>query len=515
MFTEKDLTQLNEKGIRIPQVEKQIEKFENGFNYIKLSAASRIPDGILKFEEEQIHDLVSYYNDHAGKYKVVKFVPASGAASRMFKLLFSCVEGLENGSLTVSDIDGEMQFNGLGYFFSNLDKFAFYGDLKKAADEKGESLTNLLHDKKYSVILHLLLDDTGLGYGKLPKALLRFHNYEHGARYAIEEHLVEGVKYAQDEESNVYLHFTVSPEHIMLVSEIIESLLPKYEERFQVRYDIEYSIQKPETDTLAVDMENAPFRTDDGELLFRPAGHGALIQNMNDLNFDIAFVKNIDNIVPDHLREPTYQYKKVIGGLLLKRVNEIKAFLQKLEVNDYNEEWLDTIVIPFLQNELMIHIPSHSTSWDANKKAEYVVNKLNRPVRVCGMVKNLGEPGGGPFLVDSFGDLSLQIVEKAQVDLEDPMQEEILHNATHFNPVDLVCSLKDYQGNAFDLNSYVDEETSFISEKSLYGRKLKALELPGLWNGAMADWITIFVEVPIETFNPVKVVNDLLREQHQ
>jgi hypothetical protein len=292
-------------------------------------------------------------------------------------------------------------------------------------------------------------------------------------------------------------------------------LVPDYEQKHEVKFVIDYSIQKPETDTLAVDMDNKPFREEDGEILFRPGGHGALIQNMNDLQYDIAFVKNIDNIVPDHLRDTTYQYKKVIGGHLIRLVEEVNKSLEILSSGDYDEFWVDQVLTPFIQNKLMIHLPDQFEGFAIQKKAEFIANKLNRPIRICGMVKNEGEPGGGPFMVNSYGELSLQIVEKSQINEDDVKQIEILGNATHFNPVDLVCSLKDYQGNAFDLLNYVDDETAFISEKSKNGKKLKALELPGLWNGAMADWITVFVEIPIITFNPVKVVNDLLRDTHQ
>jgi hypothetical protein len=515
MFTEKDLAQFEKKGISLAQVEEQIEKFKKGFKYAELASAARLSDGIVRFEDTEVNELIEYYNEKSGAYKIVKFVPASGAASRMFKNLFAFKDDLQSDDFDLEKCFEDQSFNSPYYFIQNIQKFAFYQDLSSVLSEQGMQIEDLLAEKNYLTVISALLDESGLNYGKLPKALLRFHSYTDGARYAIEEHLVEGVNYAADKDANVYLHFTVSPEHINLFESTLSSLVPDYEQKHEVKFVIDYSIQKPETDTLAVDMDNKPFREEDGEILFRPGGHGALIQNMNDLQYDIAFVKNIDNIVPDHLRDTTYQYKKVIGGHLIKLVEEVNKSLEILSSGEYDDFWVDQVLTPFIQNKLMIHLPDQFGDFAIQKKAEFIANKLNRPIRICGMVKNEGEPGGGPFMVNSYGELSLQIVEKSQINEDDVKQTEILSNATHFNPVDLVCSLKDYQGNAFDLLNYVDDETAFISEKSKNGKKLKALELPGLWNGAMADWITVFVEIPIITFNPVKVVNDLLRDTHQ
>ena len=450
MFTEKDLEQFDKKGISLSQVEQQIAKFKSGFVYSQLDAAAKIPDGMKKFDDVAVNELVDYYNQKSVAFQVVKFVPASGAASRMFKGLFAFRDAVAEDLSKAEELLEDKGFNSPAYFFEHIEDFAFYNDLNALAKQNGAGIEERLKNHDYVGILNLLLDKDGMNYGKLPKALLKFHSYESGSRYAIEEHLVEGVHYACDENGKVYLHFTVSEDHKVLFEHTLSELQPVYEEKFNVRFEIAYSIQKPETDTLAVNTENEPFRTDDGSILFRPGGHGALIQNLNELEYDIAFVKNIDNIVPDHLRAETYTYKKVIGALLLQAKAEIEQILNKLEANEFNAQWLNVHVRDFMKDDLQIRVPEEYTEWDMGQQAEYVVNKLNRPIRVCGMVKNEGEPGGGPYWVNANGDTSLQIVEKSQIDTSDPKQNEILNGATHFNPVDLVCSLKDYKGEYFD-----------------------------------------------------------------
>jgi len=349
----------------------------------------------------------------------------------------------------------------------------------------------------------------------LPKALLHFHLYPDGPRRAFEEHLVEAAHYAADKKGVARVHFTVSPEHQQEFEEAVESARTKYENHFGIHFNISFSQQKSSTDTMAVDMDNEPFRNEDGSLLFRPGGHGALIENLNDLKGEIIFVKNIDNIVPDRLRDTTYLYKKVIGGLLFRLQEKAFYYLDKLEEGNLSDEELDEIKT-FAREQLNIFIPVAYEGYEKIEKIDFLFNKINRPMRVAGMVKNEGEPGGGPFwVVNEQDEWSLQIVESSQMNLKDAEQQKIVSGATHFNPVDLVCGVRDYQGNPFDLREFVDPQTGFISVKSKDGRELKALELPGLWNGAMADWITLFVEAPLVTFNPVKTINDLLRPQHQ
>ena len=330
----------------------------------------------------------------------------------------------------------------------------------------------------------------------------------------MEEHLVEGPLYAGGKNGQVNVHFTVSPEHRPLFEALVAKVAPKYEDKFGVKYSINFSEQKASTDTVAANPDNTPFRGKDGKILFRPGGHGALIENLNDLDADIIFIKNIDNVVPDRLKAETVEYKKLIAGVLVSKQKKAFEYLEILDSGKYTHTQLEEI-IRFLRDELSCRNPELKDLEDA-ELAIYLKKKLNRPMRVCGMVKNVGEPGGGPFLAyNQDGTISLQILESSQIDTNNSDYLKMFQNGTHFNPVDLVCAVKDYKGNKFDLTKYVDPQTGFISSKSKDGKELKALELPGLWNGAMSDWNTIFVEVPLGTFNPVKTVNDLLREQHQ
>jgi hypothetical protein len=410
--------------------------------------------------------------------------------------------------------EADQSFDSVYNFISNIRKFAFIEDLENALQEDDLLLEELLDTKQYGVIVKYLLTETGLNYSNLPKGLLKFHQYDDISRMPVGEHLVEGAHYARRNNGDVFVHFTVSPEHKTKFLLAIDAVLPWYEDIFKVKYHLSFSEQKPSTDTLAVDMDNEPFREKDGSLLFRPGGHGALIENLNDLEGEVIFVKNIDNVVPDRLKEPTYLYKKVIGGLLLKLQKQTFESLELLEDGNLSDDELHGIA-EFAVKELMVPLGSDFDKLDKSGKIDALFTKLNRPIRVCGMVKNEGEPGGGPFwLKNSDGDVSLQVVESSQIDLKNPDQIRIVQEATHFNPVDLVCGVKDFNGNKFDLRAFVDASTGFISTKSKDGKTLKAQELPGLWNGAMADWITIFVEAPVITFNPVKTVNDLLREQH-
>jgi hypothetical protein len=514
MLTIQDKNQVNEKGISEKLIEKQIENFKTGFPFARLVAPATKGHGVQVFAESEINALAAFYQKEANKYNLLKFVPASGAASRMFKHLFEFMESYQGTASDIEKLDADQSFNSVWYFIYHIQKFAFYADLKMALQKDGYDLEKLLAEKKYALIIEYLLTDKGLGYANLPKGLLKFHQYDDFARMALGEHLVEGAHYARKTNGEVHIHFTVSPEHRQKFDEAIADVKPLYEEKFDVKYFITFSEQKPATDTLAVDMQNEPFRESDGKLLFRPGGHGALIENLNELNGDIIFVKNIDNIVPDRLREPTYLYKKVIGGLLIKLRQQTEAYLQKLSSHDIDGDALAEIV-DFARKELMLQLTDGFDALEKEQKIQTLFDLLNRPIRICGMVKNEGEPGGGPFWVkNTKGEVSLQIVEASQIDMKEESQSKIVSEATHFNPVDLVCSVRDYTGKPFDLKKYVDPLTGFISIKSKDGKNLKAQELPGLWNGAMADWITVFVETPIITFNPVKTVNDLLREQH-
>ncbi|WP_025765249.1 DUF4301 family protein [Dyadobacter tibetensis] len=498
MFQENDIIQIKERGSELETVSQQIDYFVNGFPFITLSKAATIGDGLIRLTPQQIDGLIDAYDQLAsdGVITLMKFVPASGAATRMFKALF----GFLDGGKTDASVDS---------FFENIEKFAFYEDLKTALESDGLDIATATKTQ----IASYFLTDKGLGYGELPKGLLKFHNYNTRSRTPLEEHLVEGAKYA-NAGGNVQIHFTVSPEHQDKFEKLVVEALPSYQTTYGVKYFVSFSEQKSATDTIAVNPDNSPFREKDGNLLFRPAGHGALLDNLAQLDADIIFIKNIDNVVPDHLKEETIRYKKALAGIVLEYQKKIWSYMDKLQ-NNFNEELLEELD-SFFKDELSVSAPENFASMTSEEKKAYFLAKLDRPLRACGMVKNEGEPGGGPFWAkNADGSSSLQIVESAQVNVDDEEQNEIFKNATHFNPVDLVCAIKNRQGVTYELKKFRDPLTGFITAKSKNGRELKAQELPGLWNGAMADWNTIFVEVPLITFNPVKTVNDLLREQHQ
>ena len=505
MFTPEDLDLFAEKGIDVHTVEEQLASFKSGFPFLRILSSASVGNGILSLGEQQTQYYLDLWEGYLkDNHKVVKFVPASGAASRMFKDLFAFL----SADYSEPQTDFEKKF------FDHIHSFAFYNDLNAACmDNTGKNIDALMAGKDYKPIVANLLEAAGLNYGALPKGLLKFHRYADGVRTPLEEHLVEGALYAAGRTGKVNVHFTVSTEHRELFTKLVEEKVAVYAKKYGVEYDVSFSEQKPSTDTVAADMENKPFR-DKGKLLFRPGGHGALIENLNDLDADVIFIKNIDNVVPDRLKEDTVTYKKLIAGVLVTLQKQVFEYLELLDGGKYTHAQLEEI-IRFLQQTLCCRKPDIKDLEDADLVI-YLRKKLNRPMRVCGMVKNVGEPGGGPFLAyNADGTVSLQILESSQIDMNDPVKKEMFEKGTHFNPVDLVCAVRDYKGNKFDLVKYVDKATGFISYKSKNGRELKALELPGLWNGAMSDWNTVFVEVPLSTFNPVKTVNDLLREQHQ
>ena len=505
MITLQDKEQMAQKGISEEQIAAQLANFATGFPYLKLSGAAAVGQGIVApTPDEQKAFLSAWETYMQTDKKVVKFVPASGAASRMFKSLFEFLG---------ADYD-QPQTDAEKKFFAQIEHFAFYDDLNQAClQTAGADIAQLVANGQYKPVVAALLESAGLNYGSLPKGLLKFHKYECGSRTPLEEHLVEGALYAAGRDGKVNVHFTVSPEHRPLFEALVATKANAYAKRYGVEYDVTFSEQKPSTDTIAADMENKPFR-DGGKLLFRPGGHGALIENLNDLDADVVFIKNIDNVVPDRLKGDTVLYKKVIAGLLVSLQQRAFGYLKMLDGGKYTHEQVIEM-LQFLQHQLCCKNPEVKNLEDA-ELVIYLKKKFNRPMRVCGMVKNVGEPGGGPFMAyNSDGTISLQILESSQIDMNDPEKKAMFEQGTHFNPVDLVCAVRNYKGEKFDLTQYVDPATGFISYKSKNGKELKALELPGLWNGAMSDWNTIFVEVPLSTFNPVKTVNDLLREQHQ
>lgn len=515
MFTQNDQKLFQAKGIDIDTIEQQIDNFKSGFPFVELIAPATIDKGIRIFSEQEIEKLLSFYDKNSEDYEILKFVPASGAASRMFKLLFEFHEAYKKDDSGKAIFESDKSFNSVFNFISNIHKFAFYSDLKQILAANDIDLESSLKDGDYATIIEYLLEDKGLGYANLPKALLKFHNYEDGSRMAMEEHLVEGAEYCQNSDGRVAIHFTVSPEHADRFIEEINHVKDKYETLFDVTYELTFSIQKSSTDTIAVDIKNKPFRDENDNIVFRPGGHGALIENLNDREGEVIFIKNIDNIVPDSLKPSTYQYKRVIGGYLMELRDKIFSYLDRLEDGNISDNELKKIIV-FAKEKLYLQTSEDFDELSKIEKVDILFTKLNRPIRVCGMVKNEGEPGGGPFWIrNTDGEVSLQIVESSQIDIENPEQKDIFSKSTHFNPVDLVCYVRDFNGEQFDLREFVDPSTGFISVKSKDGRELKAQELPGLWNGAMADWTTVFVEVPILTFNPVKTINDLLRKEHQ
>ena len=506
MLKPDDLLQLTLKNLTETQVEEQLNCFMRGFPFLKIKSFASVDKGILCLTEDEQKEYMEIWDGYLKeKRRITKFVPASGAASRMFKDLYSFL----SASYEASETDFEKTF------FGNIGKFAFYDALNRVClANEGFDIPALMAKGQYKVIVANLLERKGLDYGALPKGLLLFHNYPEGARTAMEEHLAEGALYAKSAEDKVIIHFTVSPEHLPLFRKLVEEKVPEYEAMFGVKYDLSFSTQQSNTDTIAVDMANAPFRDAKGKLVFRPGGHGALIQNLNELNADVVFIKNIDNVVPDHFKALTIRFKKVLAGVLVSLQHQMSEYVRLIESGDYTHEQVEEM-IHFLQDKLCIKNPEIKYLEDV-ELVLYIKRKLMRPLRVCGMVKNVGEPGGGPFLVvNTDGTISPQILESSQIDMEDADAKKAFEQGSHFNPVDLVCALKDVHGNQYNLPDFVDRNTGFISQKSKDGRELKALELPGLWNGAMSDWNTVFVEVPIETFNPVKTVNDLLRPQHQ
>lgn len=484
MFTKQDLDQIASHGLSLRQVEQQIDNFRKGFPYLNIISSATVGNGIRAIDETQADKLRAEYRAVAREVKIEKFVPASGAATRMFKDLFAYV-GSGEMNPTVEKVG------------ANLDKFAFAEALSKVVPE-GATLPEII----------AAIIGEGLEYGAKPKGLVLFHNYPIGARTAFEEHLVEGAMYASCD-GVVNIHFTVSPEHMDGFRALFESVREYYERRYDVRYNISMSVQKGSTDTIAVNPDCTPFRDDNGRLLFRPAGHGALIENLNDIDADIIFIKTIDNVAPDARKGDTIKYKEILAGMLVTTQQQLFRYVKGLE------ECSVALgeVLEFVEKELCVRLPESVKGLPEEELREVLMGVLNRPLRVCGMVRNEGEPGGGPFWAEGAdGVVSLQIAESSQIS---PEQKHLMAEATHFNPVDIVCATKNYKGEKYDFREYVDASTGFISSKSSAGRNLLAQELPGLWNGAMASWNTLFVEVPISTFSPIKVVTDLLRPEHQ
>ncbi len=504
-------------GIDESVVEEQIRIFQRSDWFIRLEKPCGPDDGIRLVDDSRIDEYMSLHEEAAEQGRFSKFIPASGAATRMFQSLlqiYHMPQYLECGELRMRAEQGVSVAADFLRFLESMGCFAFFDDLIDALARNGFDLDVMVQEHCFMPILEYLLTDNGLGYASLPKALLKFHGYTCGGRTAFEEHLVESVEYITNGDRLCRIHFTVSPEHEARFMKTLKKARNCYEERFGVNYEIGFSFQNPSTNTIAVDMGNRPFRDRRGQLVFRPAGHGALLENLNGLKGDIVYIKNIDNVVPDIFQEEECRWKKILGGMLVQIQGEVHRLLRAL-CSEPSSTQVDEAA-RFAREELAMLFPDEFGNWSFDRKAAYLKKRLNRPIRVCGVVKNVGEPGGAPFWVrGSEGTLSLQIVEKAQVDMNDDGQKQMWESSTHFNPVDIVCGVRDFEGRPFDLARFVDADAVFISKKSKDGKELKALELPGLWNGSMSDWITVAVDVPRETFNPVKTVFDLLDPAHQ
>lgn len=513
-FTDNDLQQITKKGLTPDAVKAQIDLFVTGLPFINLSNVATVGNGIKLCDETEKNHYIHNFDTLRHSVSIHKFVPASGAATRMFKTLFKFVEEYNPDNETINSYINRTKETDLAVFLVGIEKLPFYKIVLEHLERFYPDYKTLSNDKQKFLFAKTMLDSDKLNYGFFPKGLLPFHEYKDHVATAFEEHLFEAALYASSN-NEAYLHFTISERYKDIFDEEFQRIQTIVERKTNTKFHISFSYQKEETDTISVTLKNNIYREDNGELHFRPSGHGALLDNLNAIDADIIFVKNIDNVVVYKYEKEVAEYKKMLAGLLLHLQSETFKHMKTLENKDVSEA--DIIKIAeFLSNDLNVKISVEFEKYSKKYQIEYLIEKLNRPIRVCGMVKNEGEPGGGPFWVkDESGTISLQIVESAQIDKKSKIQKELLKNATHFNPVDLVCGIKNYKGETFNLQKFVDPKTAFITMKTRGDKDIKALELPGLWNGSMAYWNTIFVEVPLITFNPVKTVTDLLKPTHQ
>ena len=513
-FTENDLQQIANKGLTLEEVQSQIQRFKTGVPFVNLSAAATINNGIVKCSEAEKAHYINYFETKRHSVSMSKFVPASGAATRMFKTLFKFIEDYAPETESINSYINKNKDTDLSLFFMGIEKLPFYEKVLEQMTVLHPDYASYSNDKQKLIFVKTMLDENKMNYGFYPKGLLPFHKYKDHLATAFEEHLFEAALYASTNKQSI-LHFTISERHELSFVNEFTRIQDIVETKTNCKFEVSFSYQKESTDTLAVTPNNDLFREDDGQLMFRPSGHGALLKNLNQLDSDVIFIKNIDNVVVYKYEDEVAEYKKILAGRLLEIQDQVFYYLNLLESPEISAKDILSIV-KFIEQKLHVVISKEFEKYATPYQIEYLVDKLNRPIRICGMVKNEGEPGGGPFWVKGEnGDVSLQIVESAQIDTESKGQIEILKNATHFNPVDLVCGIKNYKGDIFDLQLFVDPNTAFITNKTSAGRDLKALELPGLWNGSMASWITVFVEIPLITFNPVKTVADLLKPAHQ
>lgn len=515
-FNKQDIEQIHAIGLTERSVRDQIEIFKKGTPYLTLVRPCTVDDGIRRFNPELFEKNIAIFDKHAADRRLIKFVPASGAATRMVKTL---IKANKAQSIHLSDVDAGLltdkkENQELSEFIAHIRRFAFYPDLKSSMAVCGLDPDSAIAKGDFKDLINFLITEKGLNYANLPKGLIKFHAYPEQSRSAFEEHLVEAVGYGAGKNRLCALHFTVSESHKQKFQTLFQQVKNHYETRYNVTFHVSFSIQKNDTNTVAVDMDNRPFRGKDGRLLFRPGGHGALIDNLNRLKGDIIFIKNIDNVAHDRFKAEMIFWKKALAGYLLDLQQQVFSYLNRLNNGPITPPLIEAAA-EFVQKELGQSLPADFHAGDGNQQKKELIQVLNRPLRVCGMVPNAGEPGGGPFWVRGNDRRnSLQIVETSQINVGNKDQKHILESLTHFNPVDIVCGVRDWKGEPFDLSRFVDPDAVFVTQKSESGRNLKALEHPGLWNGAMAFWNTVFVEVPLITFNPVKQITDLLRKAH-
>lgn len=512
-YTKADLKNFKHRDIKPEAVDRQLANFEKGFDYVTISEPATIDNGLISIAPEEEENLIDNYESLCKTGSLLKMVPASGSATRMFKDLFHFMDTYTGTDEEFLDFVQQKGPGTMYNFFEKIDELPFYNRLSAAMWKDGKDIEKMLAKREYVEILSYILGTKGLNYGDTPKGLVDFHTYRDFVRTAFDEHLVEGALYGADEKRVANLHFTVSEEYMNLFKDRLKKVTKVFEKMFNVKYEVTFSVQKPSTDTVSIDSNGEILRNEQGEIVFRPGGHGALIYNLDELKADVIFIKNIDNVIPDRSKADTVKYKKLLAGTLMDVQQKIFGFVHTLH-HDPNEEQLQEIEsylssIGYKEAEGRIYK-------DRKERIKHLKQLLDRPIRVCGMVKNEGEPGGGPFWVKAKdGSSRLMILESAQINLKDKEQKKIFDRSTHFNPVDLVCGVKNYKGKKFDLEKFIDTDQGFITTKSYKGKEIKVQELPGLWNGAMANWITVFVEVPLTTFTPVKTVFDLFRFEHR
>ncbi|MCT4600248.1 MAG: DUF4301 family protein [Marinifilaceae bacterium] len=516
MFTAKDKKYIKSHKISLEDIKQQMINFKNGFPKIELETPALVDDGIILPSEEQINRWVSDFDYKKSRYSITKFVPASGAATRMFAKLYDFLEEYDGSHEQYLQLIADKSEDGMNYFFQNIHKLPFYKDLKDHLLLRGYFLDKLIEKCEYKFILESLLNKDGLNYGELPKALIKFHSHIESAMTPLEEHLVEAAHYCKSNKGVSHINFTVSEEYLKMAKKYLKENRRKYEKKHNTKFKISLSVQNKSTDCIALDIDRNVVRDEEGLPLLRPSGHGALLMNLNSIKSDIIFIKNIDNVLPDRYKPETYRYKKALAGLLINIQEKVFTHLRTLKKSNIQTPNKLNEILDFCNTKLFVKHPKEVYHYGTETLVKYLIGVLDRPIRVCGMVLNEGEPGGGPFWVKNKDmSISLQIIEKSQIDTSNPEQKKILEASTHFNPVDIVCGTKNEKGKHYDLSKFINPETGFISTKTYKGEKITIQELPGLWNGSMAYWNTIFVEVPSETFSPVKTVQDLFKIEHR